>query len=59
MLNEKAIELLCRLIEVPRISREEKAAADLLKDYMQGELGLEVKRKGNNRTLMQSGLPCS
>ena len=45
---EKALELLCRLIEVPRISREEKAAADLLEDYMQGELGLEVKREGNN-----------
>ena len=45
---EKAIELLCRLIEVPRVSREETAAADLLQDYMKGELGLEVKRMGNN-----------
>ena len=45
---ERAVDLLCRLIEVPRISREEKAAADLLQDYMQGELGLEVKREGNN-----------
>jgi acetylornithine deacetylase len=53
MLNEKAIELLCRLIEVPRISREEKAAADLLQDYMQSELGLEVKRKGNNLWSLQ------
>ena len=48
MLNERAVELLCRLIEVPRVSREEKAAADLLQDYMQGELGLEVRRMGNN-----------
>ena len=48
MLNERAVELLCRLIEVPRISREENAAADLLQNYMQGELGLEVKRMGNN-----------
>jgi len=48
MLNERAVELLCRLIEVPRVSREEKAATDLLQDYMQGELGLEVKRIGNN-----------
>lgn len=47
-MTEKAVDLLCRLIEVPRISREEKAAADLLQDYMQGELGLEVKREGNN-----------
>lgn len=45
---KRAVELLCRLIEVPRISREETAAADLLQDYMKGELGLEVKRMGNN-----------
>ena len=48
IMTEKAVELLCRLIEVPRISREEKAAADLLQDYMQGELGLSVQRSGNN-----------
>ena len=48
IMTEKAVELLCRLIEVPRISREEKAAADLLQDYMQGELGLSVQRAGNN-----------
>ena len=52
MVNEKiaerAVELLCRLIEVPRVSREETAAADLLQDYMKSELGLEVKRMGNN-----------
>ena len=53
MLNERAVELLCRLIEVPRISREEKAVADLLQDYMQSELGLEVQRKGNNLWSMQ------
>ncbi len=53
MLNERAVELLCRLIEVPRISREEKAAADLLQDYMQNELRLEVKRMGNNLWSMQ------
>ena len=47
-ITERAVELLCRLIEVPRVSREEKAAADLLQDYMQGELGLEVRREGNN-----------
>ena len=47
-LTVKAVDLLCRLIEVPRISREETAAADLLQDYMGRELGLEVKRDGNN-----------
>lgn len=52
-ITERAIELLQRLIEVPRISREEQAAADLLEDYMKGELGLEVKRMGNNLWSMQ------
>lgn len=47
-LTEKAVELLCRLISVPRISREETIAADLLQDYMADNLGLEVKRDGNN-----------
>ena len=47
-MTERAVELLCRLIEVPRFSREEQAAADLLQDYMTGELGLEVQRSGNN-----------
>ncbi|MBR4130855.1 MAG: M20 family metallo-hydrolase [Bacteroidaceae bacterium] len=47
-LTEQAVELLCRLIEVPRISGEEEAAADLLQDYMENELGLEVKRDFNN-----------
>lgn len=51
--SEQAAELLCRLIETPRVSREEKAAADLLQDYMQDELGLEVKRMGNNLWSMQ------
>ena len=47
-MTERAVELLCRLIEVPRVSRDETAAADLLQNCMQGELGLEVKREGNN-----------
>ena len=50
---ERAVELLCRLIEVPRISREETAAADLLQDYMQAELGLEVRRESNNLWSLQ------
>ena len=47
-ITERAVALLCRLIEVPRISREETAAADLLQDYMTADLGLDVKREGNN-----------
>lgn len=48
LMTEQAVELLCRLIETPRVSREEAAAADLLQAYMQDTLGLEVQRKGNN-----------
>ena len=47
-MTEKAVGLLCRLIRVPRTSREEKDAADLLQEYMSDELGLSVKREGNN-----------
>lgn len=47
-ITERAVCLLCRLISVPRISREEHAAADLLQDYMTTELRLSVKRDGNN-----------
>ena len=52
-MTEGAVALLCRLVEVPRISREETAAADLLQEYMQGELKLDVKRHGNNLWSLQ------
>ena len=59
MLNEslttKSVALLCQLISIPRISREEKDAADLLQNYMTDDLGLEVKRDGNN---LWSVAPC-
>ena len=45
---EKAVGLLCRLIEVPRVSREETAAADMLQAYMQDELGLSTQRLCNH-----------
>lgn len=41
------LELLCHLIETPRYSREETAAADLIETYMK-EHGLQVQRHGNN-----------
>lgn len=47
-MTARAVELLCRLVSVPRVSREEQAAADLLQDYMQNELKLQVQREGNN-----------
>lgn len=43
----EAVELLCRLIDTPRTSRDERQAADLLQAHMEGR-GLRTQRKGNN-----------
>ena len=45
--TQEAVELLTRLIETPRVSREETAAADLLYNWMQ-ERDMQPKREGNN-----------
>jgi len=44
---QEATELLQRLISTPSISREEKAAADIVQQYLE-EHGMETGRKGNN-----------
>lgn len=44
---DKYIELLKDLIRIPSVSRDEKAAADLLEAWMKDN-GLEPQRKGNN-----------
>ena len=44
----EASELLCRLICVPRVSRQETEAADLLQAYMSDVCRLDVRRSGNN-----------
>lgn len=44
---DKYIELLGNLIRIPSVSRDEKAAADLLETWMK-EQGLAPQRKGNN-----------
>lgn len=43
----EAVELLKKLIATPSISRDEKAAADVLEAYMK-EKGLNPQRRGNN-----------
>lgn len=43
----EAVELLKKLISTPSVSRDEKAAADVLEDYLK-EKGLSPKRFGNN-----------
>ncbi len=53
-LTQEAVKLLCRLVEIPRTSREEKDAADMLELYMKNECGINVKREGNNLWCMAS-----
>ena len=45
--TNEAVELLKRLIATPSVSRDEKAAADVLEAYMR-EKGLNPQRHGNN-----------
>lgn len=47
-LTQDAVELLCRLIEIPSTSREEKDVADMLLEAMQKNYDMEVQRVGNN-----------
>jgi acetylornithine deacetylase len=46
--SSQAVQLLSRLIETPRISREESKASQLLYDYMTEVCHLDVKRHGCN-----------
>ena len=46
--SSKAVQLLSRLIETPRISREESQASQLLYNYMTEVCHLDVKRHGCN-----------
>ena len=45
--TKEAVELLKKLIATPSVSRDEKAAADVLEAYMK-EKGLNPQRHGNN-----------
>lgn len=47
MTPQQAIELLCRMIEIPSQSGKEQEVADLLSEYVRA-LGFEPKRSGNN-----------
>ena len=46
-LTAEAVELLCRMVERPSVSREEKEVADLLESFMNAN-GLCPQRAGNN-----------
>lgn len=54
-LTQDAVNLLCKLIEIPRISREEKEAVDTLAEVMQKEYGLKTEREGNNLWCIADG----
>lgn len=47
-LTREAVNLLTILLKVPRTSRDEKNAADLLEEYMASHCRLTVKRTANN-----------
>ena len=47
-LTSDAVKLLCQLIDIPRFSREETQAADMLEQVMSFEYGFDVNREGNN-----------
>lgn len=47
-LTKDAIKLLCTLIEIPSISRDEKVATDTLQKIMLEEYGLATNRVANN-----------
>lgn len=48
----QSISLLKRMIAIPSVSRDEKAVADMLQEYMQSQSGLEVHRHNNNLWLI-------
>lgn len=54
-LTHDAVNLLCRLIEIPSISRDEKNATDTLAQIMQNEYQIDVKRDGNNLWCLAKG----
>lgn len=47
-LTHEAVNLLCSLIEIPRISRDEKNAADMLEQFLRNEYHMDVHRDCNN-----------
>lgn len=54
-LTHDAVNLLCRLIEIPSISRDEKSAADTLAQIMQNDYLMDVQRDGNNLWCLAKG----
>ena len=55
--TDEAVSLLSRLISTPSISRDEKAAADLLEEQMR-DWGMHPRRIGNNLLIQERLEPC-
>lgn len=54
LLTREAADLLCRLIETPRLSREETAAANLLEQWLK-ERNMQPERRDNNLIVRHAG----
>ncbi|MCM1515221.1 MAG: M20 family metallo-hydrolase [Paraprevotella sp.] len=47
-LTDDAVTLLCRMIEIPGTSRNEKDVADMLERTLRQDYGIDMQRDGNN-----------
>ncbi len=47
-LTDDAVALLCRMIEIPGTSRNEKDVADMLERTLRQDYGIDMQRDGNN-----------
>lgn len=53
--TQEALALLQRMIAIPSVSRDEKAVADMLEQYLLSVSGLEIHRHNNNLWLIAPG----
>lgn len=54
-LTDDAVALLCRMIEIPGTSRNEKDVADMLEQVLRQDYGMDMQRDGNNLWCMAQG----
>lgn len=54
-LTADAVALLCRMIEIPSVSREEQQVADMLEQTLREEYGMDIRRSGNNLWCQATG----
>lgn len=54
-LTADAVDLLCRMIEIPGTSRNEKDVADMLEQVLRQDYGMDMQRDGNNLWCVAQG----